>query len=300
MKTTVRILWGAIVAMALIFPTAEIYAAQSSAPQYNGYRGGTNKPEKPEKPDKPGKPEKPSGNRPNGGRPGGNPGGITNRPNHGHKPNGGKPSGNPGGISNRPNHGHHPGGKPDIAPPHHPGHGHPTFSPAPPPYRPHRPCWKPVPRPHRPPTFVPYHSAPVLNTFIGLSFGLSFSNSINLLWSNGYDIDGYGETEIYLRNVREMSYKWEDAIAYYDRMGQLTSISFSDSSIRFNLSRYNKLQRKLSKMYGPPASSYQVGNMLQVVWFDRFGDHFITLSYEQQPSFAGQTRYYTTLSYGYN
>ena len=26
----------------------------------------------------------------------------------------------------------------------------------------------------------------------------------------------------------------------------------------------------------------------------------ITLSYEQQPSFAGQTRYYTTLSYGYN
>lgn len=57
MKTTVRILWGAIVAMALIFPTAEIYAAQSSAPQYNGYRGGTNKPEKPEKPDKPGKPE---------------------------------------------------------------------------------------------------------------------------------------------------------------------------------------------------------------------------------------------------
>ena len=196
MKTTVRILWGAIVAMALIFPTTEIYAAQSSAPQYNGYRGGTNKPEQPEKPDKPGKPDKPSGNRPNGGRPGGNPGGITNRPNHGHKPNGGKPGSNPGGISNRPNHGHHPGGKPDIAPPHHPGHGHPTFSPAPPLYRPHRPCWKPVPRPHRPPTFVPYHSAPVLNTFIGLSFGLSFSNSIHLLWSNGYDIDGYGETEI--------------------------------------------------------------------------------------------------------
>lgn len=316
MKTTVRILLGAIVAIALIIPTAEIHAVQSSVPQYNGYRGGkaskNDRPGKTEKPNKPSKPDKPSGNRPNGGRPGGNPGGLPNRPNNGHRPNSGNPGGtpnrpnnghkpnggSPGGIINRPTGGHRPDGRPHIDRPPHPGH--PTFSPAPPPYRPNRPCWKPVPRPHRPLTFVPYSKAPILNTFLGLSFGLSLNNSINLLWSSGYDIDGYSDREIYLRDVKELGYRWEDAIAYYDWTGRLTSISFSDSSSRFNLSRYNKLQRKLSQLYGPPANSYQVDNMLQTAWFDRFGEHFITLSYELQTSFGGQSRYYTTLSYGYN
>ena len=178
--------------------------------------------------------------------------------------------------------------------PHSGGHWRPIA----PPRRPYRP----IPHYHYCPTFpvhyVPYYKAPVLDVILGLRFGLSVRVSLDNLYYGGYHLDGYDNEKVYLRNVKYLGVHWDDVIVYYDRYDRMNNISFYDSSSGYSTRRYNKLYRKLCREYGRPAVSHNYGNEFEVSWWDRYGEHFVTLSFGSKNSFGGPSRYYTTLTIG--
>lgn len=192
-------------------------------------------------------------------------------------------------------HGYYPGAhNPGGYKPHHGGHWHPIA----PPHRPYRP----VPHYHYcppyPVNYIPYYRAPIVNAVFGLNFGLSIRVSIDNLYDGGYHLDGYDNDKVYLRNVKYLGVNWDDAIVYYDRFDRLNNVSFYDSSNRYNMRRYNKLYKRLCREYGRPAVAHDYGNELEVSWWDRYGEHFVTLSFGSRNSFGGPSRYYTTLTIG--
>ena len=288
MKMTVKTGLILLLGLAMLVP----YADMSASSQYHGYRGGTNTTN--------------NGNRPS--RPdNGNNGNRPSRPNNGN--NGNRPSrpdnGNNGNRPSRPNNGNnrpfrpHPS-RPDRPgnhrPNYHSGHGgHGMFRPVPPPRRPYRPRYFPCSRPVPPPHFRPYVHAPVLTTVFGLPFGISFHLSIDRLGRSGYYIDGYNDREVYLRNVYEMGYSWDDAILRYDR-GQMESASMYFSTYNYDLTRYDRLYSNLCALYGPPALAG--AGRLTATWYDRHGRNYVTLSYDLMSAFGGSSRYYTILTYG--
>ena len=60
-------------------------------------------------------------------------------------------------------------------------------------------------------------------TVFGLPFGISINISIDNLRRDGYYIDGYNNNEVYLRNVYEMNYSWDDGVVIYDLGGRTQS-----------------------------------------------------------------------------
>lgn len=178
---------------------------------------------------------------------------------------------------------------------HHGHHGH--YRPVAPPRRPYRPRPHIVYRPSRPHNYCPYDHAPVLRTILGLEFGFRVYASIDRLRNTGYFIDGYSEKEVYLRNVKELGYKWEDVILYYSR-GGLTNVSFYYSSHKHSTKRFDKLYKRLCREYGRPVMYANRHNMMEASWFDGSGRNFVTLSFKYERSFGGSSRYYTTLTYG--
>lgn len=211
-----------VLALALSMPATDMVA------QHTGYRGGTttgnpgggrrpdsnpqrqpgnNRHDRPDNKhhDRPGndRHDRPGNDRYD--RPGNNrydrPGNDRyDRPNSSHHRHPGNP-GNPG-------HYGHPGNPGSTN--HH--HG---FHPTPPPPRPYRPIVRPAPRPVPPPAFRPCPTAPMLTAVFGLPFGISINISIDNLRRDGYYIDGYNNNEVYLRNVYEMNYSWDDGVVIY-------------------------------------------------------------------------------------
>ena len=299
MSVKIKLVATLIFAFAMAMPLSEISATSIANPQYNGHRGGNSRG---------GNPSNGNSNRPNGGtpnRPGGNHnpgrpnGGTPNRPGGNHnpgRPNGGTPN-RPGGNHNpgRPSWGHNPGrpGNPGAPPPpsmHH--------RPLPPPPRPYRPMPRRYYRPVVPFAYVPYSNAPVINAILGLRFGMSLANSLVELSNSSYSIDGYNDSEVYLRNVSSMHYYWDDAILYYDSARRLSSISFYNSTFYNSTSRYDSLYSELCEEYGIPAVRNSNGSSMEVSWYDRTGNNFVTLSYYYGESYGGSSRYYTTLTFG--
>ncbi|MDD6901636.1 MAG: hypothetical protein PUE25_07440, partial [bacterium] len=153
-----------------------------------------------------------------------NPGKPGNNGNHNgnHKPgNNGNHNGNHnGGVS------HWPGYRPPAgpAPVVRPGTHRPNWStPVPPPHRNYRPIGRPIPRPVPPHGYHPCHTAPIIHTILGITFGTLYNVSLDYLYNKGYEIDGYADNTVYLRNVPEMGYTWPDATIYYDSYGRLAS-----------------------------------------------------------------------------
>ena len=129
----------------------------NSKPGNNGNHNGNHKPSKP---------------------------GNNGNHNGNHKP--GKPGNN--GIHNGHNGGvsHWPGYRPPSgpAPVVRPGTHRPNWStPVPPPHRRYRPVCRPIPRPVPPHGYHPCHTAPVIHTILGITFGTLYNVSLDYLYN---------------------------------------------------------------------------------------------------------------------
>ena len=264
--------------------------SNNSRPGNNGNHNGNSKPGNNGnyKPGKPGN----NGNH-NGNYKPGKPGNNGNH-NGNHKP--GKPGNN--GIHNGHNGGvsHWPGYRPPSgpAPVVRPGTHRPNWStPVPPPHRNYRPIGRPIPRPVPPHGYHPCHTAPVIHTILGITFGTLYNASLDYLYSKGYEIDGYADNTVYLRNVPEMGYTWPDATIYYDSYGRLASSQFIYSTSFSALGRYDRLYHTLSMTYGSPVSASWNGAHRETIWYGGDARGYVSLEYD----YSGG-RYYTILSYG--
>lgn len=186
--------------------------------------------------------------------------------------------------------------RPNPASNYRPGNYH-AGVPVPPPYRPYRPAYRPYVRPVVPPTYVYYTNAPIINSILGMTFGWPFETSLNYLYNSGYYIDGYDASTIYLRDVREMSFDWDDALLSYNSYGQLYAAQFLTSQPYDARSRYYNLYTNLSAIYGSPIS-YGTGWDTSVTWFGGNTSAYVTLQYTRE-IINGYPRYYTILTYTY-
>ncbi len=286
-----------IAIIALSATTPNTYSAPTPLNQYNGYRGnsGNQDKEKDKKGNRPDRIEKPYKDKTTLGNIGGNSdkrydGNRGKRKDFDKEKNRRPIRGDKWSDNRKP--GRHHDWDDDR---HHGNHGH--YRPVTPPRRPYRPRPHIVHRPTRPHNYCPYDHAPILRTVLGLEFGFRIYTCIDRLRNTGYFIDGYSDHEVYLRNVKELGYKWEDAILYYSR-GGLTNVSFYYSSHKHSTKRYDKLYKRLCREYGRPVMYTSRHNMMEASWFDGSGRNFVTLSFKYERSFGGSSRYYTTLTYG--
>ena len=222
------------------------------------------------------------------------PGKPGNNGNH----NGNYKPGNNGNHNGNHNSGvsHWPGYRPPSgpAPVVRPGTHRPNWStPVPPPHRNYRPIGRPIPRPVPPHGYHPCHTAPVIHTILGITFGTLYNASLDYLYSKGYEIDGYADNTVYLRNVPEMGYTWPDATIYYDSYGRLASSQFIYSTSFSALGRYDRLYHTLSMTYGSPVSASWNGAHRETIWYGGDARGYVSLEYD----YSGG-RYYTILSYG--
>jgi hypothetical protein len=164
-------------------------------------------------------------------------------------------------------------------------------TPVAPPKRTYRPADYQVFSPNRPSSYRPLTSSPVISGIFGLPFGSSIHLSLNHLFDRGYEIDGYYNDIVYLRNVNELGFFWPDAIIRYDQFDCLKSTELHYSTSYNSTSRYNKIYKKLRKIYGQPIK-YKGAN--KAVWYGSDFRGFITLEYHRIGN-----RYYTTVVYSY-
>ena len=259
----------------------------------NGGNGGKDKPN--------GGIDKPNGNHGQGNtRPGGNGG-------HG-KPNGngngnGKPDGNgghgkPNGHSGNGHHGYDNNNHFDYNGHHyhndfHKNHTNHSWSwsrPLPPPARPYRPVYHTWIRPVIPAGWYPYAGAPIIDRILGITFGSLFDTSIDYLYYNGYEIDGYADHIIYLRNVPLLGLSWDDVMLSFDSYDRLVNAQFVFMSSHNNHYRYDRVYRKLCRIYGTPFTNSD-GSLS---WYGGNTTGWITMSTHVNLGY-----YYTTLSIGY-
>ncbi len=173
---------------------------------------------------------RPEGNNGRGDRPNGNNNG--NNGNHYGNDRGDRPNGNYGNhYSGHRDYGRdYDGRRPGYHNPHHNNprgydnqfnrryhdyYRHNSWSwshPCRPPYRPWRPTPWVVHRPVVPAGWVWYSSAPRIYRVLGIQFGTVFSVSINHLFTYGYNIDGYYDNVIYLRDVPMLNYSWPNDV----------------------------------------------------------------------------------------
>ena len=162
--------------------------------------------------------------------------------------------------------------------------------PLPPPHRPHRPAPWVVFRPTIPAGWHPYVGAPTIDRILGLLFGTLYNVSLDYLYSNGYFIDGYADGVIFLRDVPMLNLYWPDAMLNYDNNNRLVNAQFVYYSSYYDMSRYNRVYRSLSRIYGAPV--FRDGTTIS--WYGGNNTGFVTLS-----MYNDYGNYYTTMSIGY-
>ena len=239
------------------------------------------------------------GSKPNGNldKPTGNdrPSSGTTRPNGNSNVSGDKPNGKPnGGHGNRPgydNNNHF-----DYANHHYANDFHTNFNnhnwsrPLPPPVRPYRPTPLVWYRPVIPAGWYPYAGAPVIDRILGLTFGTLFDTSLDYLYYNGYEIDGYADHIIYLRNVPLLNLIWDDVMLSYDSLDRLVNAQFVFQSTYSSRNRYDRVYRNLCRVYGQPVARTSEG----ISWYGGNSTGWVTLSMHNNLG-----HYYTTVSIGY-
>lgn len=163
--------------------------------------------------------------------------------------------------------------------------------------RPHCPPTTPYHRPTPPPTsYRPNKNAPSFRTIFGITFGSNISISLDFLNRNSYNINGYGNDVIYLRNVTEYGYMWPDATLYFGYNG-LEGTQLMYSTNHNDHSRYNMVYGSLVAQYGNPINIEYVSNGMIATWWGHDGK-YVSLEYRPVYTNNGQLRYITTLSFG--
>ncbi len=256
-----------------------------------------------------------NGNHNGGGNNGnyrpGNNGGSNHNGNH--NGNHGENNGGyrPGGNHNDHNGGYRPGGNHGGYKPgpgnYHPGvnrphdhHGvivhrpHSWVTPVAPPIRHFRPHHHHIIRPVIPVGWHPWHKAPVIRGILGLTFGTAYYASLDYLFDRGYEIDGYYDGIVYLRNIVEMRVTWPDVMLNYGTNNAFSSAEFHYSTSFDDLGRFNYVHRELCRLYGSPMSYNESRSGIQAVWYGGNSIGYVTLEYSYMSG-----RYYTTLSYSY-
>ena len=163
-----------------------------------------------------------------------------------------------------------------------------------PPYRPWRPTPWVVHRPVVPAGWVWYSSAPRIYRVLGIQFGTVFSVSINHLFTYGYNIDGYYDNVIYLRDVPMLNYSWPNVMLNYAPGGGLASAMFSNSFAFRDLTMYNRLYNTLCGTYGSPVDARTTPYEGTVSWWGGEGQGYVTLTYYTDQN----GRFYTNLTIG--
>ena len=163
-----------------------------------------------------------------------------------------------------------------------------------PPYRPWRPTPWVVHRPVVPAGWVWYSSAPRIYRVLGIQFGTVFSVSINHLFTYGYNIDGYYDNVIYLRDVPMLNYSWPNVMLNYAPGGGLASAMFSNSFAFRDLAMYNRLYNTLCGTYGSPVDARTTPYEGTVSWWGGDGQGYVTLTYYTDQN----GRFYTNLTIG--
>ena len=162
------------------------------------------------------------------------------------------------------------------------------------PYRPWRPTPWVVHRPVVPAGWVWYSSAPRIYRVLGIQFGTVFSVSINHLFTYGYNIDGYYDNVIYLRDVPMLNYSWPNVMLNYAPGGGLASAMFSNSFAFRDLAMYNRLYNTLCGTYGSPVDARTTPYEGTVSWWGGEGQGYVTLTYYTDQN----GRFYTNLTIG--
>ena len=241
-------------------------------------------------------------NRPGGGggNHGGNHGGSNwdNRPggNMGHRPPAGRPHGGINHGGPRPDYNHYrwhssfrPRGPHDRWYDHYRYNRWSWRAPIAPPIRRWRPRYVWYYRPVIPVGYRIYASAPIITGILGLEFGTYLDASLNYLYYNGYNIDGYQDNVVYLRDVNLMGYSWPDVMLQYNDGGGLCYAEFATSSSYRDDYRFNNLFNSLCATYGTPINS---GNGYYS-WYGGNQTGFINLNFAYDDG-----RYYTVMTFG--
>lgn len=71
---------------------------------------------------------------------------------------------------------------------------------------------------------------PVIRGILGLTFGSAINISLDYLLSSGYNVDGYTNDIVYLRNVSAMNYVWTDGALFME----LTDLTHRHSTIQLH------------------------------------------------------------------
>lgn len=258
------------------------------AADISGYNRGS-------KPDKGGNGGKPNGGgKPdNGGKPG-NGHGHGNGNGHGGNGNGhGNGHGHGGNHGYGGNHNHF-----DYTGHHYANDFHRNYTnhswswsrPLPPPHRPYRLAPLAWYRPVIPVGWVPYTGAPIIDRILGISFGTLFDASLDYLYYNGYEIDGYADHIIYLRDVRLLNHYWDDAMLCYDSYNRLVNAQFVFQTSYYDRNRYDRVYNSLCRVYGYPFTNDD-GTFS---WYGGNRTGWVTLAIHENLGYC-----YTTLSIGY-
>lgn len=144
-------------------------------------------------------------------------------------------------------------------------------------------------RPVIPVGFRYYASAPIITGVLGVEFGTYLDASLNYLYYNGYNIDGYQDNVVYLRDVQMMGYSWPDVMLQYDNAGGMCYAQFTTSSGYRDDYRFNNLYNSLCSTYGSPI----IGTNGEYSWYGGNGTGYINLYFNYD---AG--RYYTVITFG--
>ena len=162
--------------------------------------------------------------------------------------------------------------------------------PLPPPVRRYRPAPLVWYRPVIPSGWYPYATAPVIDRILGITFGTLFDTSLEYLYYNGYEIDGYADHIIYLRNVPLLNLTWSDVMLCYDSMDRLVNAQFIFYSTHNDRNRYDRVYNSLCRVYGLPFNNSNDG----LSWYGGSNTGWVTLTRH-----SNLGHYYTTLSIGY-
>ncbi len=188
----------------------------------------------------------------------------------------------------------HPDNKPGF------GHGAITNKPSSwktpvaPPKRTYRPADYKVNHVTRPNGYRPIAGSPIISGIFGLPFGSSIYHSLDYLFDRGYEIDGFYNDVVYLRNVKELGFFWPDAIIRYDNFDRMKSAELHYSTSYNSTSRYNKILKELRRIYGKPYTYKTAKGERKTIWYGSDFRGYITLEYHRIDN-----RYYTTVVYSF-
>ena len=134
-----------------------------------------------------------------------------------------------------------------------------------------------------------YSSYPTIAGVLGLRWGTSFGNALNYLYYNGYYIDGFENSIVYLTDVELLDYDWDDVMLQFDGNNNLDYVEFAYWTPSYDTSRFFGLYNYLCSIYGSPVSF----NNSMYSWYGGDGIGYVNLGYQN-----GGDVFYTVLAFG--